>query len=65
MTDEAALSTGPAAARVGVTENTLRAWARAGKVPHLVSPSGRYKFRIADLDKTFREVGTPPTAGAA
>lgn len=50
------LTTGPASERIGVGTQTLRDWARAGKIPYLVTPSGRLKFRVADLDTMIRRV---------
>lgn len=40
-----------AAAYIGVSAETLRKWAKAGTVPHLVTPMGRRFYRLKDLDR--------------
>lgn len=35
-----------AAKALGVRPDTLRAWAKAGKIPHYVSPGGRYYYAL-------------------
>lgn len=44
------LSVGAAAARAGVTVDTIRAWERAGHLPAYRTPGGQRRFRVADLD---------------
>lgn len=56
MPQEPALTTGPAARYLSVTENTLRAWVKAGKVPHSVTPSGQLRFTLEDLNSMIRRV---------
>lgn len=63
MPQEPALSTPAAAAYLGVTENTLRAWAHDRKVAHRKTPSGRFLFTKADLDAAFPRV--EPTKAAS
>lgn len=48
--DQALITTGVAAKRLGVTPNTLRRWADDRRIPHVRLPSGRLKFRPADVD---------------
>lgn len=45
------LSTGPAAAYLGIGEQTLRDWVLGGRIPFIRLPSGRYRFRVVDLDE--------------
>ena len=47
---EGTLTLTEAAARIGVHRRTLRAWKRAGRLPFIVTPGGRYRVRVADLD---------------
>lgn len=63
MARDELLTTGPAAAYLGIAEQTLRDWVKAGKVPHSVAPSGRLRFTKAQLDSMVREV--KPTAAAS
>lgn len=44
------LAPSQAAARLGVAEATLRLWAKGGRVPTLVTPTGRL-YRVKDIDK--------------
>lgn len=37
------------AARYGKTVPTIRAWAKAGKIPHLRLPGGEYRFSAEDI----------------
>lgn len=43
------LSPKEAAAVLGVHEETLKTWVRAGKVPGWRTPGGHWRFRRADL----------------
>jgi excisionase family DNA binding protein len=44
--------TAEAAETLGVSQNTLRAWAKAGKIPMYLNPDIDYRlFRRADLKK--------------
>jgi excisionase family DNA binding protein len=54
--DGSLLTTGAAAARLGVSIGTVRRWAKSGRLTHIVTPSGRLRFRAADLDAAMREV---------
>ncbi|WP_126383529.1 helix-turn-helix domain-containing protein [Actinomyces howellii] len=45
------LTTAAAAKRLRCTTTTVRRWARAGRVPAVVLPSGRMLFRPADIDR--------------
>lgn len=56
-------TTAKAAQYIGVSEQTLRNWATAGRVPYIRLPSGQFRFRIEDLDAMVAV--TPPTAQAA
>ena len=38
------------ALRLGVTTETVRQWAKEGKLASVVMPSGRRKFRSEDID---------------
>ena len=46
------LSTAEAAAMIPTcNEQTLRRWARAGRVPAVVPPSGKFLFRESDIEE--------------
>lgn len=51
---------GWAAEYIGVTTETLRTWAKAGRIPYVRLPSGQYRFRVEDLDAMVAI--TEPTA---
>jgi DNA-binding transcriptional MerR regulator len=45
------LSVGEAAAEIGVSPNTLRAWVDKGLVPATVLPSGFRRFSVEQIDE--------------
>lgn len=52
--------TAEAAKVLGVSQNTLRAWAKAGKIPMHRNPANGYRlFRRSDLDRFLRQVARP------
>ena len=52
--------TAEAAEILGVSQNTLRGWARDGKIPVRKNPANGYRlFRRADLEQFLREAATP------
>jgi len=54
--------TAEAAATLGVSQNTLRAWAKAGKIPMYRNPANGYRlFRLADLERFLHEAARPVT----
>jgi len=48
------LDTDAAAELFGVTANAVRAWARQGKIPTIVTPGGVYRFRRQDIEPLAR-----------
>lgn len=49
-----------AASIMGVSQNTLRAWAEDGKIPMHRNPANGYRlFRRSDLDKFLRKIAKP------
>lgn len=56
MTQVSPFLTAPQVAeRFGVSAETVRRWAREGKVPTVTMPSGRVKFLRADIDTLIPE----------
>ena len=52
--------TAEAAKVLGVSQNTLRAWAEAGKIPVHRNPANGYRlFRRSDLDNFLNQVAKP------
>lgn len=52
--------TAAAAEILGVSHNTLRAWARAGKIPVRRNPANGYRlFKRSDLEKFLAKVDRP------
>lgn len=52
--------TAEAAKVLGVSQNTLRAWAAAGKIPMHRNPANGYRlFRRSDLDNFLNQVSQP------
>lgn len=52
--------TAEAATILGVSQNTLRAWAKAGKIRMHRNPANGYRlFRRSDLDKFLEQVSKP------
>ena len=59
------VKTAEAAAILGVSQNTLRAWSEAGKIPVHRNPANGYRlFLKADLDKFLRKVAASGTKHA-
>ncbi|MEX2120212.1 MAG: helix-turn-helix domain-containing protein [Pirellulales bacterium] len=49
-----------AAEFLGVSQNTLRAWAAAGKIPMHRNPANGYRlFRRSDLERFLAKVARP------
>ena len=56
------VKTADAAEILGVAQNTLRAWAEAGKIPVHRNPANGYRlFLKADLEKFLRKVSASGT----
>jgi excisionase family DNA binding protein len=54
------VKTAEAAEILGVSQNTLRAWAKAGAIPVHRNPANGYRlFKRIDLDKFLRTVERP------
>ena len=51
------LTIGEAAARVGVSVDTLRRYATDGKVAYLRTPGGQRRFRPDDIDQLMQPAG--------
>ena len=52
--------TAEAAEILGVSQNTLRGWAKQGKIPMHLNPANGYRlFRHDDLDDFLREAAKP------
>ena len=50
------ISSGEAAKLAGVSPDTLRRWAKAGRVRHVVTPSRRILFDPAGIEAMYRTV---------
>lgn len=51
-----------AAAMLGVSQGTIRAWAEAGKIPMLKNPANCYRlFRKDDLESFLQNLARPVT----
>jgi excisionase family DNA binding protein len=60
---ESRLLTVSAAARLlGVSSSSLRAWAAAGRVPHVRTPGGHRRFELDELVRWLSERGGAPPA---
>ena len=54
------VKTAEAAEILGVSPNTLRAWAKAGKIPVRRNPANGYRlFKRADLEKFLAKLDRP------
>lgn len=59
------LSVSAAARMLGVSPSSLRAWAAAGRVPHVRTPGGHRRFERATLVRWLKDRGAgPPTMTA-
>lgn len=59
------LTTGEAAARLGVSTNTLRRWADDRRIRHVRMPSGRLRFRPSDVDEALAVQPADSSVGVA
>ncbi|HWY88878.1 MAG TPA: helix-turn-helix domain-containing protein [Gemmataceae bacterium] len=54
------VKTAEAARILGVSQNTLRAWAESGKIPMRRNPANRYRlFLRRDLDRFLAKLARP------
>lgn len=54
------VKTAEAAEILGVSQNTLRAWAKAGKIPVRRNPANGYRlFKRSDLEKFLAKIERP------
>ena len=58
------LSVSAAARLLGVSSSSLRAWAAAGRVPHVRTPGGHRRFELDELVRWLAERGGSPPAPA-
>ena len=58
------LSVSGAARLLGVSSSSLRAWAAAGRVPHVRTPGGHRRFELDELVNWLAERGGAPPAPA-
>jgi predicted site-specific integrase-resolvase len=59
------IGTSRAAVILDVTPETVRSWAKLGKLRHVVTPSGRIMFDPADLEGVYRVVESEPAEATA
>lgn len=64
MKDTDLLSTSEAARMFAVTPSTIRRWAHLGYLSHMLTPSGRMRFRRADLEKACTTVTSDESSSA-
>jgi excisionase family DNA binding protein len=50
------IGTGRAAEIVGVSRDTIRRWAKSGRLRHILLPSGQMRFYEADIEALLRPV---------
>lgn len=50
------IGTAAAARLLGVSSDTLRRWAKAGRVRHVLLPSGRMRFYAEDIEALLEPV---------
>ena len=58
------LSISKAAARLGVHQDTLRAWADKGLVPVIRTPTGYRRFDPDEIERVREEMGLPSKVAA-
>jgi predicted site-specific integrase-resolvase len=55
--DPVLITTGRVAKMLDVTPSTVTRWAGEGKLQPVVLPSGRFKFRLEDIEKILQGAG--------
>lgn len=63
--DREMLSVSAAARMLGVSSSSLRAWAAAGRVPHVRTPGGHRRFERETLVKWLKDRGAGPPSGSS
>ena len=61
-TEPRLLTVSAAARLLGVSSSSLRAWAAAGRVPHVRTPGGHRRFELDELVRWLSERGGAPPA---
>jgi excisionase family DNA binding protein len=61
MADDQVLDTSGVAKLFNTTDESVRRWAKGGKLPYFTTPSGRMRFHRADVEAFL----TTPAADAA
>lgn len=59
------LTAAQVAERHEVSSETILRWAKAGKIPSQLTPSGRRRFRLEDVDARFADEAAEPGPEAA
>ena len=59
-TEPRLLTVSAAARLLGVSSSSLRAWAAAGRVPHVRTPGGHRRFELDELVRWLSERGAAP-----
>lgn len=60
------VKTAEAAEILGVSQNTLRNWAEAGKIPMHRNPANGYRlFKRSDLEQLLKQVAIPQNVSKA
>lgn len=61
---EALLKTPAVAAMLHVSDETVRNWVKANRIPHIVLPSGHPRFRRADIERILAGPAQPEDGAA-
>ena len=56
MRHQSTIGPAEAAAIIGVSRDTVRRWAKAGRVRHVLLPSGRMRFYAEDIEALLEPV---------
>ena len=53
------LTRGEVARRFGVSENTVTLWAKAGKLPYVVTPGGQHRYPRQEIESLVKALHHP------
>lgn len=60
MQQRVKIGTGEAASILGKSPDTVRRWAKRGKLQHIQYPSGQIEFYRDDIERVMQPVGPSP-----
>lgn len=58
------ITSGEAAALIGVSRDAVKRWAKAGRIASMRTPGGHHRFRRADVEQIMQPAHKPEDAAS-